>query len=322
MIEILLRYLAGRFLRSRAVCKSELYKGWLYGRAWRRLHEEPRVESVSLETVHACNLACRFCSHPAMTRARGVMSDAVFVACMERIRDEGVKKLCLQGFGEPLLDPQIFDRAKLAKEQYGVEHIFLSTNATLLSAAACEALVDSGIDEIGVSIDAGDRQQYMAVHQHDCFDTVYDNLQRLKAVIRSRGFGPVVGLKYKLPLGLRGAFKFRKKFAPVADTLHYYTTIMPFPGAVEYEKHLFPNAIQMPCTWLWHTLCINWTGSAYMCCLDMDCKTDYGSLLDHTIGEVFNGEGMSELRKKHLQNEFAGQCRTCVMNSHLVLPTA
>lgn len=98
-----------------------------------------------------CNLSCRHCySISANTEFPGELSFAECSRVLEQLRAFRVPVVIFSG-GEPLLRPDVFDLARLARE-LGLRTA-LSSNGTLIDASNIEAIADSEFSYVGISID-------------------------------------------------------------------------------------------------------------------------------------------------------------------------
>ncbi|WP_019646516.1 heme d1 biosynthesis radical SAM protein NirJ [Novispirillum itersonii] len=101
--------------------------------------------------IRRCNLTCRHCySSSADTDFAGELTTAEVFRVMDDLKDAGVGVLILSG-GEPLLRPDIHIIGARAKA-LGF-YVGLSSNGTLMDAAAVGAIADTGYDYVGISLD-------------------------------------------------------------------------------------------------------------------------------------------------------------------------
>ena len=86
---------------------------------------------VRVENTNHCNASCVICPREKMTRPKGFMSIDLFRRIVDECTNHHIKEMHLQGFGEPFLDKDIFDRIRYAKER-NIGRTFLVTNGSLL----------------------------------------------------------------------------------------------------------------------------------------------------------------------------------------------
>jgi MoaA/NifB/PqqE/SkfB family radical SAM enzyme len=116
----------------------------------------PFPEKVMLQTTSRCNASCRFCPYPQVseTLPQGTMDDELFRKLVDELADhpQQVQRLMLYLMNEPLLDPQIVDRINYAKQRCPWVPVHILTNGSLLTEKRGQALIESGLDWIGISV--------------------------------------------------------------------------------------------------------------------------------------------------------------------------
>src|SRR4051812_32540263 len=100
----------------------------------------PLPAKLQVEVTASCNLRCRMCIvryRPALPRSAS-MSFAQFKPLLDAMPD--VRELSLQGIGEPLLAPDLYEMIAYASAR-GIS-VGFNTNATLLTRRAGGRLID------------------------------------------------------------------------------------------------------------------------------------------------------------------------------------
>src|SRR5262249_26804240 len=100
----------------------------------------------------------------------------------------GCRLMHLHGFGEPLLDKQLPQRIKLCK-QSGIERVKIFTNGGLLRGQTAERLIESGVDEIKVSIDGADAAEFNQLRVGLDYDNVLENMKAFRELRDRTGSG-------------------------------------------------------------------------------------------------------------------------------------
>jgi radical SAM protein with 4Fe4S-binding SPASM domain len=85
-------------------------------------------------------------------------------------------RINLSGLGEPFLNKHIFKMSSYASENGSV--VNLPSNFTLAS-KYLDKIIDSGISQIKVSIDAANRDTYLKIRGVDRFDEIVDSIKKL-----------------------------------------------------------------------------------------------------------------------------------------------
>ncbi len=119
-----------------------------------------KIQSITtIEIVSICNLSCPYCITPklktAPERRAGIMTEEVFYQSLHWLKvlcDRGSQKeVCLNGNGEPLLDPQIVKRVQAVKDIMGLRRVMFCTNGLLLTEELAYDLKAAGLDRMDVS---------------------------------------------------------------------------------------------------------------------------------------------------------------------------
>ena len=142
---------------------------------------------VTVDVTLRCNLKCLGCRSHSPHVSRPARSDTgppdlsldMFARLCDDLRRMGVEYLVLTGEGEPLLHPDIFEILALAKRT-GCR-VTLFTNGTLLTPAKVEALLDSGLHTLRVSLWAGSQEEYQKNYPgtpSNLFPAVTEGLRR------------------------------------------------------------------------------------------------------------------------------------------------
>jgi pyrroloquinoline quinone biosynthesis protein E len=142
---------------------------------------------LDIENVSRCNFACTMC--PVSEWPQGRRAADLAVADFERLIDAqyGLVEIKLQGMGEPTLQRDaLFAMIRYARAR----HIWVrtTTNASLLHLADNHRkLIDSGVNEVQVSIDGADEATYGAIRRRGRFDRVTANCRLLNDYCAERG---------------------------------------------------------------------------------------------------------------------------------------
>jgi MoaA/NifB/PqqE/SkfB family radical SAM enzyme len=142
---------------------------------------------LDFENVSRCNFACTMCTvsdwHKG-TRAADMPLDA-----FKRLIDEqyGLVEIKIQGLGEPTMQREAyFEMIKYARSR----NIWVrtTTNASLLHLNNnYQKLVDSGVNEIQISIDGADKATFESIRRQSVFEQVVKNCKLINSYCDSKG---------------------------------------------------------------------------------------------------------------------------------------
>ena len=116
----------------------------------------PVTSIHQVELTSRCNLACVYCVHPTMTRAKIDMAEGTYLACLKWARlfvEKGTQiEFNVCGIGESTMHPRFVEYVQLAREELGekVEIVF-ATNGLLVDEELAAALAPYR-PKVGVSL--------------------------------------------------------------------------------------------------------------------------------------------------------------------------
>jgi MoaA/NifB/PqqE/SkfB family radical SAM enzyme len=154
----------------------------------RRYHESvqgARTASASrppvclyLEVTNRCNLLCTTCPRTYEDlEPPADLSWDLFTRIVDQVPD--LARAVLHGVGEPMLVKDLPRMVKYLKER-GV-YVLFNTNGTVLNARNGRALIDAGLDELRVSLDASNRESFKTVRGADYFNRITRNVRAFRA---------------------------------------------------------------------------------------------------------------------------------------------
>jgi MoaA/NifB/PqqE/SkfB family radical SAM enzyme len=145
-----------------------------------------------LEVTNRCNLLCTTC--PRTYEDLEPPADLSW-DLFTRIVDQapGLARAVLHGVGEPMLVKDLPRMVKYLKER-GV-YVLFNTNGTVLNARNGRALIEAGLDELRVSLDASNRESFRRVRGADYFNRITRNVRAFRDLQKREGIEqPLVSL--------------------------------------------------------------------------------------------------------------------------------
>jgi radical SAM protein with 4Fe4S-binding SPASM domain len=143
----------------------------------------PLPRELQIEVTGSCNLRCKMCLvsyRPALGRREGSLSLQTFGMLLDA--NPQLERVTVQGLGEPLLAPGLFEMVDLAAGR-GIQ-VGFNTNGMLLTADRADRLVRVGLAWLHISLDGARAETYEAIRGGGDFSQVVRNIKALVAVKR------------------------------------------------------------------------------------------------------------------------------------------
>jgi MoaA/NifB/PqqE/SkfB family radical SAM enzyme len=148
-----------------------------------RIAETPPL-CVYLEVTNRCNLLCETCPRTfEALEPPADMSWALFTSIVDQL--PGLARAVLHGVGEPMLVKHLPRMIRYLKDR-GV-YVLFNTNGTLLAPRKRQELIDTGLDELRVSLDAAEAESFFKVRGKNMFDRIVRNVGEFTALQRTAG---------------------------------------------------------------------------------------------------------------------------------------
>jgi MoaA/NifB/PqqE/SkfB family radical SAM enzyme len=130
-----------------------------------------------LEVTNRCNLLCTTCPRTyEELEPPADLSWELFTSIVDQLPD--LARAVLHGVGEPMLVANLPQMVRYLKDR-GV-YVLFNTNGTVLSERNGRALIDAGLDELRVSLDASNRESFKAIRGRDYFGRIIRNLRAFR----------------------------------------------------------------------------------------------------------------------------------------------
>src|ERR1700750_2309870 len=167
--------------------------------------------SFYLETTKRCNLLCTTCPRTyEELEPPADMSWDLFRRIVDQL--PRIERAVLHGVGEPMMVKNLPKMVRYLKDRG--TYVLFNTNGTVLNEKNGRALIDAGLDELRVSLDAANAKSFLAIRGKDYFGRIlrnvraFRNLQEREGKDRPRVSAWLTGLKEtipELPVFVKGA---------------------------------------------------------------------------------------------------------------------
>lgn len=261
---------------------------------------------IYAEPSSFCNLKCRFCPNPTVPNEhKQFMSMEIFEKIIQDIKEFPSKpkvfKFC--GIGESLTNKHISEMIKMVRDSNSAERIIMYSNGVLLNPTLNRQLVEAGLNQLNVSVEAMDGDGYLEYAgvkiNFDRFveniRNLYENRKQLKLYIKIHS-AAIKNDEQKE--------KFYKTFGDISDfiTIEGLTHIWgDFKSDLEENAYRYSNdevKKRQVCAICFKTLNVNADGTCSPCSVDWQHKVIVGDLKKESLVEIWNGERLRSLRKR------------------------
>ena len=278
---------------------------------------------VIIDTTNECNLACTHCPHKELIKdpnyKHGFMQMALYKKIIDEVANYPGTIIRPFGDGEPLLHPQIVEMIRYVKEK-GIRRIWLNTNGLLLVENMSRALLEAGLDELEVSIDAASKEIYEKIRINSDFDRVIQNVLKYAELKKQILPGAIVEVSFVETIDNiheeKDFIRFWEKRVDRVSIRPYHrdTSIMK----EDKRARPYENKERLPCPQLWRRIEINFDGTVRFCVFDWKNQSIVGDVNKQTIKEIWNREQYKKLRQLHTYQKFAEipVCSQCLDYAH------
>jgi MoaA/NifB/PqqE/SkfB family radical SAM enzyme len=148
-----------------------------------KISESPPL-CIYLEVTNRCNLLCETCPRTfEELEPPADMSWELFTSIVDQLPE--LARVVLHGVGEPMLVKELPRMIHYLKDR-GI-YVLFNTNGTLLAPKKRREIMDTGLDELRVSLDAADAETFLKVRGKDMFGRIVRNIAEFTALQREIG---------------------------------------------------------------------------------------------------------------------------------------
>lgn len=287
---------------------------------------------LMVEPTNFCNLKCPLCpsGNGQMSRPRGRMDLHEFKVLIDEAGDY-LLLLMLWNQGEPLLNPCFVEMVRYARA-HRIPTLTSTNGHFIRTAEQAQALVESGLDEIIISLDGVDQESYARYRVGGDLERV---LQGIRLLVQARAAlvvrHPVINLQFiamkhneqDLDAARRladelGVDKFLVKTAQVYTAADAEAFL---PEDAQLRRYASgPDSLVVKgqprrgCKVLWYSSMVNWNGAVAPCCFDKDGRFEMGQAFSGGGGmrQLWRGRAYMDFRRRLLRDRNqVDMCRNC-----------
>lgn len=273
-------------------------------------------EKASIETSTICNHTCQYCPVSEFPVAHQLMDLPLFRHVMDELAGLGrnLKRISFNHYNEPLVDPHLVERVRLALGYDFFRKILLNTNLSILPKALPDELQFARDRlEFNVNLPTTDPERYRQLHGKDHYRRVEANMERLAAA----GFTVKINVQDNTFVnradqeGVVARFGKSVHVETIESTSRgglVEAVIRPY---VRKEDAVLAGCLQDRPTAYVH---IGVAGEVFLCCQDYFKKDRLGDLTQQTLREILD----SSQARKYLEYIYGGRespadfiCKRC-----------
>src|SRR5438552_13527374 len=143
-----------------------------------------RPVCIYLETTNRCNLLCTTCPRTyEELEPPADMSWQLFTSIVDQLPN--LQRAVLHGVGEPMLVKSLPKMVRYLKDRG--TYVLFNTNGTVLNDRNGRALIEAGLDELRVSLDAANAKSFLAVRGKDYFGRILRNVRAFRNLQEREG---------------------------------------------------------------------------------------------------------------------------------------
>lgn len=286
--------------------------------------------SLSVEPTTTCNLSCPECPSGLnkFSRPTGQMTFENFKTIINK-QHKWLLWLILYFQGEPFLNTHFFEFVRYARKK----NIFTttSTNGHYLSPTLAKKTIDSGLDQLIISLDGLDTETYKKYRIGGNFDKVMNGIKNLVAAKKEAGVShPYLIVQFivfksnehqlkevkrlKKELGVDKVELKTAQFYNFEKGKDLMTSVDEFSRyqKTEIGEFKIKNKLKNRCLRMWQGSVITWDGDVVPCCYDKDAEHKFGNLIEADFEDIKNNKTHSNFRQQILNDRSQIEiCRNC-----------
>lgn len=262
---------------------------------------------ITIEPYDVCNLRCVMCPYSKMKRKKELMSMELFRSIVNEAKELGFSTVTLQMYSEPLLDPHLMERIRFVKGN-GMKVGFF-TNATLLDEKKADELLDSGLDWVKFSVDAGNKEDYDKIRIGGDWERVKNNIISFYKKRQARGS--------KTPRITVFMIKQKSNEKNISAHMTFWSewsddvNISAVDNRAD-EKTQELHGVAYPCFEPNHPTVLS-NGKLVLCCLDYEGEMVLGDLKKQSLKEIIESEKYKRVLDLHMsfKGDQIDMCKKC-----------
>ena len=275
---------------------------------------EKKLRTVIVEPDSRCNLACSFCDlHSGRIDGTGGLKGQMTFDTFKIVIDElagqpfRLSELQYHGNGEPLLNKELSRFVAYARHRDVSERHRLTTNGTALTRNRLLDLIQSGFDEIHVSLDVANTESYAELKGKDLLHSVLRNIDNAIEFFVEERPRCELFIKCAVP---HEAGKYGFTGAEMKSVIDRYKSRAYESSNVHIKKMPIVTLLDgmdeqevqynSPCEIPFYSIFVQFDGTVTVCCADIKRSLKIGDITKQDLQSILRSEQLRHIRKCHL----------------------
>ena len=272
--------------------------------------------AVSIEPTTACNLRCPQCPSGLrqFTRPTGNLKLDTNKAILDGL-GHNLQYINYYFQGEPFINPHFLEVVKEARKRN--IYVLTSTNAHFISEETADAVIESGMSEVIISIDGMTQETYENYRVEGELSKVIEGTKNLIAARKKANSNfPILTFQFLVSRQNEHEIEDAKKLTRDLGVDHItFKTIQVY----DYEKgndlipenetysrykrmadgsYVLKNKFRNSCWRMWSSCVFTWDGSVVPCCFDKDAVHKMGNISKSEFKTIWRSAIYQEFRQK------------------------
>lgn len=289
---------------------------------------------IQVEVSNICNLHCIMCPIDDIEAPKRKLNIDEFKHILSQF--PFLKQVGLYGIGEPLNNPRIYEMIKICHDR-NIKTEFVS-NATLFNETRINKLIEAGLNNIYISIDSVNSQNYESIRIGSNFEKVIQNLKTLidckkaanskipeigivtvtmnenvEELIQIINFISTLEVDKLIIKGLNTSYT-GSSLKVQTDHNQNLNQVLALCEKINQSGKLqikFYRNNKEACSWPWNSVFITANGDVTPCCNCADPNIiSFGNIFQQNFLEIWNNEQYRNFRTS-FRSEMPTVCKPC-----------
>jgi radical SAM protein with 4Fe4S-binding SPASM domain len=288
---------------------------------------------VQLQTQSRCNGGCLICPYRIVSKTleHGRMSQDLFIKIADELADESLTSIVLfELHNEPLMDKRTFQWVNHIKSTRPHTFCEVVTNGELLDRFTPEEIVQSGLDQLCISLNAYSKGIYDQITDNRLnFERVMKNISTMltnEHIKRRLELDFIMtelnkhelhrAAQYWEKRQVRTRVKGFYNRAGILDNFEDLRLQSRYYGEFPFSvKNRLATALRraIGCELPFSQMTVLFNGDVIICCQDWNRTTVVGNIWSNSIKEIWNSERMNKIRREITRGEYGNisACKDC-----------